>query len=106
MATYLGIVLSHLLVWLAVASAALYAALVLTRYRIAGADYRFSLDPEDPLKSAENLLVWLGVKALAACLRFAKAVLNTLLEASAEVGEWLMRHNAAVAESIRTHFSL
>jgi hypothetical protein len=104
MAAYLGIVVSHLLAWLAVASAALYGALVLIRYNTDGANYRFSLDPKDPVKSVETLLVWLGVKVLAVCLRFGRAVLNVLLEASAEVGEWLMRHSPTVKENIRSRF--
>jgi hypothetical protein len=104
MAAYLGIVVSQLLAWLAVASAALYGALVLIQYNASGANYRFRLDPQDPVKSVETLLVWLGVKVLAVCLRFARAVLNVLLEASAEVGEWLMRHSPAVKENLRSRF--
>jgi hypothetical protein len=44
------------------------------------------------------------VKVLEGCLRIAKSTLNTLLEASAEVGEWLMRRSPAVQESIRSRF--
>jgi len=52
----------------------------------------------------QHLVVWLGVKVLAACLRFAGAVFNMLLEASAEVGEWFMRRSPTVQESIRSRF--
>jgi hypothetical protein len=50
------------------------------------------------------LAVWLGVKVLEACLRFARAILNMLLEASAEVGEWFIRRTLAVQESVRSRF--
>jgi hypothetical protein len=50
------------------------------------------------------LVVWLGVKVLDACLRFASAIFNMLLEASAEVGEWVLRRNPAVQQSIRSRF--
>jgi hypothetical protein len=52
----------------------------------------------------QNLLVWLGVKVLDVCLRFAGAIFNMLLEASAEVGEWFMRRSPAVQQSIRSRF--
>jgi hypothetical protein len=53
-----------------------------------------------------HLVVWLGVKVLDACLRFASAILNMLLEASAEVGEWFIRRSPAMQESIRSRFLL
>jgi hypothetical protein len=49
-------------------------------------------------------LVWLGVKVLKACLRIARIVLNMLLEASAEVGEWFIGLIPAVQESVRSRF--
>jgi len=50
------------------------------------------------------LVVWLGVKVLGGCLRIARAILNMLLEASAEVGEWFIRVSPAVRKSIRSRF--
>ena len=104
MVTYLSIVLGHLSTWLAVAAGALYTGMVLMRYRTDGPRYRLSFEPRDPARSVVHLVVWLGVKVLDACLRFASAILNMLLEASAEVGEWVIRRSPAVQESIRSRF--
>jgi hypothetical protein len=52
----------------------------------------------------QHLVVWLGVKVCDACLRFAAAIFNMLLEASAEVGEWFMRRSPTVQQSIRSRF--
>ena len=48
------------------------------------------------------MVVWLGVNVLGGCLRIARAILNMLLEASAEAGEWFMRVSPAVRKSIRS----
>jgi hypothetical protein len=104
MVTYLSIVLGHLLSWLVVAAAALYVGIVLVSYRTAGPRYRLNLNLHEPGRSTQQLGVWLGVKVLEGFVRVAKSTLNTLLEASAEVGEWFMRRNPAVQESIRSRF--
>ncbi len=49
-------------------------------------------------------MVWLGVKALGGFLGIATVLLNLLLEASAEVGEWYIRVRPAARESIRSRF--
>ena len=104
MVTYLSIVFRHLLTWVTFAAGALYAGMVLMRYLTDGPRYRFTFDLRDPARSVVHLVVWVGVKVLEASLRFAKAILNMLLEASAEVGEWLMRRSPAVQQSIRSRF--
>jgi hypothetical protein len=104
MVTYLSIVFDHLLNWLAVAVGALYAGMVLMRYRTEGPHYRLSFELRDPAWSVVHLVVWLGVKVLQACLWCGKAILNMLVEASAEVGEWFMRRSPPVQESIRSRF--
>jgi hypothetical protein len=104
MVTYLSTVFGHLLKWLAVAAGAIYAGMVPMRYRTDGPHYRLSFELRDPARSAQHLVVWLGVKVLEACLRFAGAILNMLLEASAEVGEWFMRRSPTVQQSIRSRF--
>jgi hypothetical protein len=104
MVTYLSILLGHLLSWLVVAAAALYAVVVLVSYRTAGPRYRLNFNLGEPARSTRQLGVWLGVKVLQACVRMAKSTLNTLLEASAEVGEWFMRRNPSVQENIRSRF--
>ena len=104
MVTYLSIVLGQLLRWLGVTAGALYAGVVVMRFRTDGPHYRLNFDPRDPAWSAVQLVVWLGVKALAAGLRFARGILNMLLEASAQVGEWFIRLNPNVEASIRSRF--
>jgi hypothetical protein len=104
MVTYLSIVLGHLLRWLAVVAGALYVGMVMMRYHMDGPHCRLSFDLRDPARSVVHLVVWLGVRVLDACLRFARAILNILLEASAEVGEWFMRLSPTVEESIRSRF--
>jgi hypothetical protein len=37
-------------------------------------------------------LVWVGVKVISAASRGLKATLDTLEDASADVGEWLLHH--------------
>jgi len=104
MVAYLNIVLGHLWKLLGLAAGAIYAGIVLMRYRTDSPHYRLSFDLKDPARSVQHLVVWLGVKVLAACLRLATAVFNMLLEASAEVGEWVLRRSPTVQQSIRTHF--
>jgi hypothetical protein len=104
MVTYLSMVLGHLLSWLAFSALALYAGVVVMKYRTDGLCYRLGFELEDPARSLQHLAVWLGVKALQGCLRMAGAILNLLLEASADVGEWLIRFSPGVQESIRSRF--
>ena len=104
MVTYLSMLLGHLISWLAVAAAALYAGVVLVKYRTGGPRYRLKLNLQEPARSTQELGVWLGVKVLEGIVRIAKSILNTLLEASAEVGEWFMRRSTTVEESVRSRF--
>jgi len=104
MVTYASILLGHLVSWLMVAAAALYAVIVLMRYRTQGPHYRLNFNLQEPARSTQQLGVWLGVKVLEGCVRIARSILNALLEASAQVGEWLMRRSPAVQESIRSRF--
>ena len=104
MVTYLNMVLGHLLSWLVFAAVPLYAGLVLMRYRTDGPHYRLSFEVHDPARSLQHLAVWLGVKVLQGFLRFTTAILNTLLDASAEVGERVIRLSPTVQQSIRSRF--
>jgi len=104
MVAHFSILLGYLLTWLAFAAGALYAGMVLIRYRTEGPHCRLSFQLQDPARSVQCLVVWLGVKVLGGCLRIARAILNMLLEASAEVGEWYIRVSPAVRESIRSRF--
>lgn len=104
MATYLSILAAHSMGWLAMAGGAFYAGVVVVRYRTDGPYCRLSFDPVYPVRSAEQLVVWIGVKVLEAGLKLAKAMLSMLLEASAEVGEWAIRRNPSIRENVRSRF--
>ena len=70
----------------------IYAGLVLFAWR-SEATYRF--DRADPARSVERLLVWVGVRVAKTAIQALSAVLNTLEEASADIGEWLLHHRGA-----------
>jgi hypothetical protein len=74
-------------------------------YRTNGPHYRPHVNLHEPARSAERLLVWLGVKILAFALRLGVPVFGMLSEASAEVGEWYLRHRDPEAlASFRSRF--
>jgi len=104
MATYLSTVFGALLKLLAVAAGALYVGMVLMKYRTDGRQYRLNLELGDPARSAEHLVVWLGVKVLDGCVRSATVIFNMLLEASIEVAQWFIHRSPAVQERIRSRF--
>jgi hypothetical protein len=104
MVSYMSLLFGHLMTWLTVAAAALYASIVLIRYRTDGPRHRLNLNLQTPAWSAQQLVVWLGVKGVEVGVRIGRSILNTLLEASAQVGEWLMRRSPTVQESIRSKF--
>jgi len=83
---YLSLLLGQLLTWVAVAAVALYASIVLMRYRSDGPRPRLEFSFENPARSAQQLAIWLGVKALAACVGIVKPLLNALLEALRRLG--------------------
>jgi hypothetical protein len=90
---------------LLVAFVALYVALVLMTYRAEGPSYGLELDPRDPARSAQHLLVWLGVRALGIIIRVGRSAFETLYEASAEVGEWVIsRSGSEVQAAFRSRF--
>jgi hypothetical protein len=70
----------------------LYAGLVLIALRTEGANAQVHFDWGDPARSAERLLVWLGVKGVSGVSQGLMAALDTLEDASADVGEWLLHH--------------
>ena len=73
-----------------IAVALLYSGLVLTRYATGGARSPLRLDLGQPTRSAEQALVWGGVKLLDGMLRALGVVWDVCTEASAEVGEWFV----------------
>ena len=74
------------------AGAALYTGLVLMSYLTDGPQLRPRVEWRDPAHSTKRWAVWLGVEALALVVRLATPVFGMLSEASADVGEWFLRH--------------
>lgn len=99
MASIAELVFAGLFKLLIVAGMILYAGLVLMSYRTDGPHLPLKVGLADPARSAERLVVWLGVKIVAAVLKAATAVFNILAEASADVGEWVIRHRSAEAQA-------
>jgi hypothetical protein len=63
-------------------------AAVRRRYPNGGSMEPPQLNLHKPGESATRLSIWLGLHAVQATRRASRLVLNTLYEASAEVGEW------------------
>lgn len=90
-----------------IAGGLLYAGLVIMSYQIDGPHARLRLDVKDPARSAEHLLVWMGVRAVAVIIRISNALLAILAEASAEVGEWFIRRGGSgLRQSARSRFMI
>ena len=106
MVTHLRVLLDRLLMWLALAAGALYAGMVVMRYCTDEPCFCPAFQLRNPVRSAERLGVWLGVKALEGFLGIARLLLSVLLEASAEVGEWYLRRRTDMLEKIRSRFRM
>jgi hypothetical protein len=70
----------------------LYFGLVLMVYRSEGSRIRLRIGYHDPGRSALNLALWLGVKALAGIVYAARTAFDMLSDTSADVGEWYLHH--------------
>lgn len=70
-----------------------YAGMVVIALRTQGKHRRGEQDWHDPAHTAENLLLWVGVKIVSETLRLVRAFLDLLEEASADVGEWILHHH-------------
>lgn len=104
MPSILGIVFWGILKFLLVALGIVYSGLVLMAYRTAGPRCQLRLDWQHPTRAAQQLLVWLGVKILAASVVVGRTALEMLSEASAEVGEWYLRRRGEAGATVRSHF--
>jgi hypothetical protein len=61
------------------------------------------LDRKEPVRSAEQVLIWGGVFLVAVAVRLVRPLVDMLSEASAEVGEWAInRHQTEAAIRTRT----
>lgn len=74
---------------------ALDLALVLAVYSHEGRQFRLRVAWRDPARSLLYFKMWLCLWTLDLTLRFARICLDTLSEASADVGEWCLRRLAA-----------
>jgi hypothetical protein len=83
----------------------LYAAQILKTYASAraGKPHWPPLDWKEPIRSAEQVLIWGGVFVVAVIVRLARPMVDMLSEASAEVGEWaISRHQTEATLRTRT----
>jgi len=96
----LQVVFWTVLKFLLAALAFLYAGLVLMAYRTEGPRFQLRVDWQDPFRLAPQLLVWLGVRALAAIVRLGSSTWEILSETSADLGEWCIRRRGPRAEAI------
>jgi hypothetical protein len=78
----------------------LYAGVVLTAYRSVGSRLQLRVDRQRPLHPAQQLLVWLGVKALAAIVRLGSNAWEMLSDTSADFGEWCIRRRGGQLETL------
>ncbi len=88
-----------------VALGAFYVFAVLTTYATDGPRYRLRLDLVHPARSAGQLVVWMGVKAISAMVHAARSTLEVLCEASADVGGWVVsKSGPQVQARVRSRF--
>jgi hypothetical protein len=87
------------------ATIGLYSGMVLTNYVVRGSDYHVRFDFGEPAWSMKQLLVWCGVRVLAAIVRMLGLALDQLIQASADVGEWFIsRRSERVQAEFRSRF--
>jgi hypothetical protein len=81
----------------------LYAIQILKTYASAhaGEPHWPPLDRKEPIRSAEQVLIWGGVFVVAVVVRLVRPLVDTLSEASAEVGEWAINRDQTEA-TVRT----
>jgi hypothetical protein len=81
----------------------LYAVQILKAYASvrAGEPDWPPLDRKEPVRSAEQVLIWGGVFVVAMLVRLVRPRVDMLSEASAEVGEWAIRRHQTEA-TVRT----
>lgn len=96
----LQVVFWTVLKFMLAALAFLYGGLVLMVYRTDGPRFQLRVNWQDPFRSAPQLMVWLGVRALAAIVRIGSGTWDMLSEASADLGEWYVRRRGPAAEAI------
>ena len=77
------------------AAGVLYAVEVLVHCLSLGEHARPEFDPSRRLESAWRLSVWAGVTAAQMVVKMSRPLINTLSEASADVGEWAIAHRHA-----------
>lgn len=73
----------------------LYAVQVLLTLRSKGPHYQLKFDRHAPARSADQVLVWFGVRVTAGILNALKASLNILEDTSADLGEWVLHRRSS-----------
>lgn len=82
-----------------------YIAVVVLGYVTEGPHYPMTFDVYYPIRSAVRILVGIGVRVIAIFLRVASALVAPLIEASAQVGEWIIqRCSAEIQARYRSRF--
>jgi hypothetical protein len=90
---------------LLIAAVLLYASLVAVTYVKEGPYFQLRWELGDPARSAERLLIWMGIKVITAMVRAFKRVLDLLYDASADVGTWVVsKSNTQVRERVASRF--
>jgi hypothetical protein len=90
---------------LVIAAGVLYGSLVVTTYAKQGPDLPLRLEFGDAPRSAERLLIWMGVRVTAAMVRAFRWILELLYEASADVGAWAVsKSNPRVQAHVSSRF--
>jgi hypothetical protein len=77
------------------AAGVLYAVEVIVDYLRLGGHHRPEFEPSRRLRSLWLLSVWAGVAAVDFLARLTRPLINTLSEASADVGEWAITRRQA-----------
>ena len=73
----------------------LYLFRVLWLYHSGGAKAPLKLTWSDPARSAEGLVIWLGLQVTDKVWSGARWAIHVLEDASADVGEWFLGHRGA-----------
>ena len=90
---------------LLIAAGVFYTSLVVVTYAKEGPAFPLRWELGDPARSAERLLIWVGVRVAAMMARASKWVLDILYEASADVGAWAVsKSNSRVQARVASRF--
>ena len=81
-----------------VAAFLLYVGLVFAVYLTGGLQQALPFNWGDPVRASQNLMIWVGVKALSVIVRMTKPAGEMFTDTSAELGELLLGRRSAKVE--------